>query len=206
MIIAIESASTDPSLALAEPDGRLVALDGWSADRRLASDLLSRLLILLEHEGRQLGDATAIAVGSGPGSFTGLRVGMSLAKGLALALAIPIVGVPSLDAWLDSEPEAEAALGRAGAHDAYLLRRGAGTPQVATRDEARAQPGRLVAPAELAADFDLGDWRSPTRAAASVAARAAARLAAEPAGDDLERLEPGYLRLPRGIGPSGGAA
>ena len=47
-----------------------------------------------------------MAVGVGPGSFTGLRVGMGLAKGIALARHVPIVGVPSLVAWLVAEPEA----------------------------------------------------------------------------------------------------
>lgn len=206
MIIAIESASTDPSLALAEPDGRLLALDAWSGDRRLAGDLLSRLSALLAGQGASLGDASAVATGTGPGSFTGLRVGMSLAKGLALALGIPIVGVPSLVAWLAAEPGAVAAVTRAGAHDAYLLERGAGAPEIVTRQSLVALRGQVVAPAELAIDFGIEAWLPPARAAASVAALASARLAAGPAGDDLERLEPGYLRLPRGIGPAGEVA
>lgn len=56
---------------------------------------LHALLDLLELEP---GDLEGIAVGLGPGSFTGLRVGLSAAKGLALALDVPIVGIPSYDA------------------------------------------------------------------------------------------------------------
>jgi tRNA threonylcarbamoyl adenosine modification protein YeaZ len=208
MIIALESASTDPSVAVARPDGTLLAVEGWSAQRRLASDLLPHLLDLLAREGIGLERASAVAVGVGPGSFTGLRVGMSLAKGLSLALAIPIVGVASLAAWLDAEPGAHAALARAGAHDAYLLERGGGEPAIVTREQlaARGGSGMVVAPAELAAAFEIPAWQPPMRAAGAVAAKAALRLAADPTGDDLERLEPGYQRQPRGIGPSGEAA
>jgi hypothetical protein len=56
-----------------------------------------------------------------------------------------------------------------------------------------------VAPAELASAFGIVAALSPTRAAAAVAAAAARRLAAGPAGDALERLEPRYLRAPRGV-------
>lgn len=206
MIVAFESASTDPSLALARPDGAPIAADGWTGDGRQASDLLPRLLALLAREGRTLGEVTAVAVGTGPGSFTGLRVGMSLAKGLALALGMPIVGVPSLAAWLSAEPDAGAAVVRAGARDAYLLLRGEEQPVIVAQEDLDRAIGSIVAvvPTELAAAFGVARWRAPLRAALAVAAQAAARLTAEPGGDDLEHLEPGYLRLPRGI--SGSAA
>ncbi|MEO8245709.1 MAG: tRNA (adenosine(37)-N6)-threonylcarbamoyltransferase complex dimerization subunit type 1 TsaB [Chloroflexota bacterium] len=201
MIIAIESASTDLSLALADPDGRVFALEGWSAGRRQGGELLPRLLALLEANGRHVAQASSVAVGSGPGSFTGLRVGMSVAKGLCAGLGLPIVGIPSLVAWLDAEPERAAALVRAGAREAYLLERGAADPLLVDRDGSVDHGHSLVAPVELAEAFGLSDTRPPHRAAAAVAARAAARLADDPAGDDLRRLEPIYLRAPRGIGP-----
>ncbi|MGH2781301.1 MAG: tRNA (adenosine(37)-N6)-threonylcarbamoyltransferase complex dimerization subunit type 1 TsaB, partial [Thermoleophilaceae bacterium] len=91
MIVAIEGASTELSLALAEPDGTLIADDGWTSAQRQSAELLPRLLGLLDRSNRTLGDLGAVAVGLGPGSFTGLRVAMALGKGLALAAGRPLV-------------------------------------------------------------------------------------------------------------------
>ena len=198
MILAIEAASTDPSVAVAAPDGTLLGLDGWSATPRQAHELLPRLMALLAGAGGSVTQVTAIGVGIGPGSFTGLRVAMSVAKGLAFGLRVRLSGVPSLEAWLAAEPEAVGAVARAGAREAYLLPRDATEPRIVDRDEL-ARDVLLVAPAELAAAFGLGHVISPVRAAGAVADAAARRLRADPAGDDLERLEPRYLRLPRGV-------
>jgi len=198
MILAIESASTDPSVAVLADDGELLHLAGWSSTPRQAHELLPRLLAGLAEAGGQIVDVTAIGIGLGPGSFTGLRVGMSLAKGLAFALGCPVFGVPSLEAWLAAEPEAEGAAVRAGANDAYLLVRGQQEPRIVER-EALPAAARLVAPGELADAFGLADTLRPTRAAAAVGAAAAKRLAGGAQGDDLEHLEPRYLRAPRGL-------
>ena len=201
MIIALESASSDPSLALAAPDGAAFAVDGWAAEWRQASELLPHLLTLLHGAHRELREATAIAVGIGPGSFTGLRVSMSLGKGMALALGVPLVGVPSLAAWLEGEPHARAAVARAGAQDAFLLVRGEAEPRIVPATELAVIAGGslMVAPSELAAAFGL-TGAVPPHAAAAVARMAARRLATDPRGDDLEGLEPWYLRPPRGVG------
>lgn len=201
MIIAIESASSDPSLALASPDGEVFAADGWAGEGRQASELLPRLLVLLARAGRDLREATALAVGVGPGSFTGLRVSMSLAKGMALALRAPVVGIPSLAAWLEAEPRAAAAVARAGAQDAYLLTRGEAEPAIVAASDLRGLVGGtlLAAPSELALAFGLSGTLPPHEAAAAVARLAAMRLSLDPQGDDLARLEPWYLRAPRGV-------
>lgn len=201
MIVAIEAASTDLSLALAEPGGRLIADEGWTADQRRTHELLPRLLALLERSGRTIGETSAVAVGIGPGSFTGLRVAMSVAKGLAFGLQRPVVGIPSLAAWLEAVPDAQSALVRAGAREAYLLDRASASLSVVDPEAARAAATPAVAAGELAAAFELAGTRPPLAAAATIARLAAGRLADGPAGDDLDRLEPGYLRGPRGIGP-----
>lgn len=201
MIIALESASSDPSLALASPDGSSIAVDGWRGEARQASELLPHLLILLARVGRDLHEATALAVGIGPGSFTGLRVSMSLAKGFSLSLGVPLVGVPSLAAWLAAEPEATAAVARAGAQEAYLLVRDQPDVRIVAAAELAVllAGSTVVAPTELAEAFDLVDARSPQLAAGAVASMAAMRLDRDPRGDDLDRLVPWYVRAPRGV-------
>jgi len=199
VIVAIESASTDISIALADPDGELRQVEGWSAGQRQSHELLPRITALLAANDSAIAAVSALAVGIGPGSFTGLRVGMSVAKGLALALDRPIIGVPSLPAWLESEPDAAVAVARAGARDAYLLRRATTSPEIVDRDLLGEVNGSFVAPAELIEAFALTNAVQPLRAAGAVAQQAARRLRDEPAGDDLSRLEPAYLRAPRGV-------
>jgi len=204
MIIALESASSDPSLALASPDGAAIASDGWAGEGRQASELLPHLLVLLARAGRELREATALAVGVGPGSFTGLRVSMSLAKGMVYALGVPLVGVPSLEAWLAAEPAAAAAIARAGAQDAYLQLRGEPEPRIVTASQLAAltERSRVVAPSELASALGMTDVVAPHAAASAVAAMAVARLREDSRGDELDRLEPWYLRAPRGTQPA----
>ncbi len=200
MIVGIDGASSDLSLALVEPDGELVAEVAWTTAHRQSAELLPRLAQLMEANGQGWGDVSGLAVGIGPGSFTGLRVAMALAKGVAFTLTRPVLGVPSLEAWLDAEPDATAAVARAGAHDAYRLDRGAAAIVIVDRDGLRSdlRGAVIVAPADVAAAFGLDEAKQP-RAGAAIGRRAAARLAVDPGGDDLATLEPIYLRAPRGV-------
>ena len=205
MIVAIEAASTDLSLAIADADGAIIGDDAWTTERRQSAELLPRLLALLDRESRGLGEITGIGVGSGPGSFTGLRVAMALAKGLAVALARPIVSVPSLVAWLEADPDAELAIARAGARDAYVQAPGPAGPEIFDREVLADRLGgrTVVAPTELAAAFGIGTARMP-HGAVSVARTAAVRLADDPRGDDVRTVEPIYLRAPRGVATESG--
>jgi tRNA threonylcarbamoyladenosine biosynthesis protein TsaB len=200
VIVAIESASPDQSVALAAPDGGTLATAAWTAERGQGSELLPRLLGLLAEQGAGLDRVTGVAVGLGPGSFTGLRVGLALAKGLATGLGVPIAGVPSLEAWLSAEPDAEAALVRSGAAEAWALGRADTEPRLVAFDAVpdAARDRILVAPRELATTLGLARAVPPDGAAAAVARMAASRLASG-AADDLARLEPVYLRPPRGL-------
>lgn len=200
MIVAIDAASSDLSLALASPEGTVIGDKAWTSPQRQSAELLPRLLALLAGNERDARGISVLAVGTGPGSFTGLRVSMALAKGLAYALRRPLYGFPSLAAWLEAEPDAVAAVARAGARDAYLLPRGSAAPVVVERDEleTRLRGLRVVAPSELVEAFGLEDATRP-HGAPSMAMAAAARMAAGDPGDDLATLEPIYLRAPRGV-------
>ncbi len=97
-ILSLETSGFTSAVALSLEDRLLgqISLNIKNIhSRRLA--LLSRQL--LEHAGVHYPDLSAIAISAGPGSFTGLRIGYSLAKGLAHSLDIPILEVPTLDIW-----------------------------------------------------------------------------------------------------------
>jgi tRNA threonylcarbamoyladenosine biosynthesis protein TsaB len=97
-ILCIETASTNCSVALAK-NGKLLALkedynNGFSHAERLHIFIRD---ILAEND-MQLSTLDAIAVSKGPGSYTGLRIGVSAAKGLCFSLGIPLISVSTLTA------------------------------------------------------------------------------------------------------------
>jgi tRNA threonylcarbamoyladenosine biosynthesis protein TsaB len=88
--------TSTPRLSLALWDGaRTVAARELRPERRQAEVLLPELDLLLRGAGKTPRDLTGIAVGLGPGSFTGLRVGAAAAQGLAQSLNLPLAGVSS---------------------------------------------------------------------------------------------------------------
>jgi tRNA threonylcarbamoyladenosine biosynthesis protein TsaB len=92
LVLAIETSGAAASVALAEP-GRVRAEDLFPAQRRLSQYLVLRLEALLRDQDLALGDLSGLAVGLGPGSFTGLRIGVVTAKALAHATGLPLVGL-----------------------------------------------------------------------------------------------------------------
>jgi tRNA threonylcarbamoyladenosine biosynthesis protein TsaB len=96
MLLAIDTATRYASLAL--HDGGCVRAEiTWQMSDRHTVELMPRIAWMLEQTNATARDLTGLAVSIGPGSFTGLRVGLAIAKGLALANAIPIAGIPTLD-------------------------------------------------------------------------------------------------------------
>ena len=96
MILAIDTATDWVGLAL--HDGASVLAEfGWRSRRTQTIELAPAVAQLWSRTGVAPSDLSAIAVAIGPGSYTGLRVGLALAKGIALAQKLPLVGVPTLD-------------------------------------------------------------------------------------------------------------
>ena len=97
LILSIETGTDICSVALSN-DGELMALRESSEGRDHAKNVALFVDELLKETGVQPADLDAIAVGKGPGSYTGLRIGVSFAKGMCYALNIPLIAVGSLDA------------------------------------------------------------------------------------------------------------
>ena len=97
-ILCIETASTNCSVALAK-DGNLLALkEDYSNGFSHAERLHIFIRDILEENNIELSNLDAIAVSKGPGSYTGLRIGVSAAKGLCFSLGIPLISVSTLTA------------------------------------------------------------------------------------------------------------
>jgi tRNA threonylcarbamoyladenosine biosynthesis protein TsaB len=75
------------------------AVLSFPEERRLSQDLMQALQGTLQHAGWQLDELDGLAVGTGPGSWTGLRIALSTIKTLAQVRELPLAGVPSFDAW-----------------------------------------------------------------------------------------------------------
>jgi tRNA threonylcarbamoyladenosine biosynthesis protein TsaB len=103
MILAIDTSTRFASLALY--DGEMVcAEETWRSKNSHTVELVPSLVRMLERQGVSPCQLIGIAVALGPGSFTGLRIGLAVAKGFVLALGLPIVGIPTLDIIAHAHP------------------------------------------------------------------------------------------------------
>lgn len=96
MQLAIDTSTDMASLALVQ-DSQVLAELTWRCQQNHSVELLSRLADLLSRSKSSLQSTSCVIVAKGPGSFNGLRVGVSTAKGLAFSLGIPIVGISTLE-------------------------------------------------------------------------------------------------------------
>ena len=95
MLLAIDTSTDSASIALVQ-NGRTLAEATWRCGQNHSVELLPHLTRLLQEAGAELQSVSCILVAKGPGSFNGLRVGLSTAKGLAFSLDVPIIGLSSL--------------------------------------------------------------------------------------------------------------
>lgn len=109
MILAIDTATKWTGLALHDGNA-LIAEHGWRSVNRQTVEVAPAVQRMLRRADVAVEDLRGIAVSLGPGSYTGLRIGLGLAKGLALANQIPLLGVPTLDIVAAAQPQLEAEL------------------------------------------------------------------------------------------------
>ena len=218
MLLAIDTSTRYAGVALVNED-RVVASHAWHATFNHTAELMPAVVNILERGGRTAADLGGVAVALGPGGFSALRVGISAAKGLALAAKKPIIGVGSLDL------EAHSHLG-SGAPVCALLE--AGREECATAlfgpDGTRLREDRVCNAGELLAEVEseitgptifcgegVTAWRDqiehkfggkaqivrsvPAARVWALAVIGLEKLAARET-DDLTTLQPEYLRMP----------
>ncbi len=98
MILTIRTDKPESELGLFDGQAK-VAYETWLAHRQLAETIHLKIQKLLQAQGLSLRDLSAIVIYRGPGSFTGLRIGMSVANALAYGLKIPIAATTGQE-WI----------------------------------------------------------------------------------------------------------
>jgi tRNA threonylcarbamoyladenosine biosynthesis protein TsaB len=148
-VLAIDTASPLPAVALAHGGGRIE--ERLPEGRRASEELLPAISRCLDKGGASLSDLTRIALCAGPGSFTGLRVGLATAWGLSRAVGIPVETVSTLEAMA----EAARGIGPGRVWAALDAGRGDAVFQLFSLDGDRARalgPAKLAPPDEVFAE------------------------------------------------------
>ena len=159
LLLALDTATEVTSVGLARVEDGVVTLLGGAvedAPRAALSRVLPMAEVVLAESGFSASDLDGVIVGRGPGSFTGVRIGVAAAKGLAHGLGVPLWAVGTLDAI--AQPYADesvllAVVGDAMRGEVYpaLFRCGGGRAE-------RLAPDRVSKPAVVAAEWDeLGE-------------------------------------------------
>ena len=104
MLLALDTATR--MLSLAVHDGtQVLAEQTWQAPNNHTEILAPALQGIFKHAGITADDLTALTVVQGPGSYTGVRIGVAMAKGLAASRGLPLVGVNTLEALAAGQPK-----------------------------------------------------------------------------------------------------
>lgn len=96
MLLAIDTATRYASLAVYDGE-RVISEETWRTANYHTVELMPAIVRMLERQDVSVEALQAVGVSLGPGSFTGLRIGMGVAKGLVLSREIPLLGVPTLE-------------------------------------------------------------------------------------------------------------
>jgi tRNA threonylcarbamoyladenosine biosynthesis protein TsaB len=197
-IIALETSAPEGSLALWR-DSRPVSVERFRSDRAHNAVLFDPLAkVMAEAEPLE-----CVVVGTGPGSYTGIRVGIATGLGLALARGVPLIGIPSVCALTHAMGEPSYAVcgdARRGVWWWCVVEHGrlTGEPIVGSADEigalARAWPGHVYTPDAVSPPFCEA---TPSTAAAEILAMRALALTDEERGQLAAcEVEPLYVSAP----------
>jgi len=229
-ILAIDTATTRVVIATGTPGGVADGLSTWTAGYRHGETLLPSIGRFLGEQNIRRSRLAGIVVGTGPGAFTGLRVGIATAKGLAHGLGIPLVGASTAEALIEAFEAAEGVpasgatvlLLPAGPSDRIVVRVGTAPVPLPAGEEPDLAPGDRLMAIDLegrAPDDALARGETARAGLGQALLRAgAAKLAAigtaneggagavaPAATSELETLVPDYVTLPRGVRATGGA-
>ncbi len=215
MLLAIDTSTRYAGVALAD-DQRVIDVQAWHSTVNHTTELMPSVAALLGRRGLKPASLDGVAVALGPGGFSALRVGISAAKGMALAARLPLAGVGTLD--LEAFPFLGSGLPVCPMLDAgrgEVASAGIGPDGARLREDSICLPAELldsVAEATLFCGEGAGPhaelikkrlgprsmvvtWQGPASRLNALVEIARQRLAnGEP--DDLAALQPYYLRMP----------
>ncbi len=186
VVLAFDTSAAHCAAALLS-GGVIVAERFEPMEKGQAERLLPMLDAVLAEAGCGWHDLTALAVGTGPGNFTGVRIAVAAARGLALALGVPAVGVTRLEALAHGLPRPVTVIEDARRGEAYVQRfaaEGAAAAVLCRMDEIAPPDGAVTGSAVGAAAL----------APAVPLHHAIALIAAGRLGQPLPRPAPFYLR------------
>jgi tRNA threonylcarbamoyladenosine biosynthesis protein TsaB len=135
-VLAFDTSAASCAAALLS--GGQISLKIEPMEKGQAERLVPLLEELLAENGLRWADLTAIGVGTGPGNFTGVRISVATARGLALSLGIPAIGVTRLEATAYGQPRPLTVIEDARRGEVYVqdfTAQGAGTARLATPED-----------------------------------------------------------------------
>jgi tRNA threonylcarbamoyl adenosine modification protein YeaZ len=212
-LLALDTATRQAVVAVDDGEGRLLATETWVAGHLHGERLLASVLAVLQRAGLGIGEVGAIVAGTGPGSFTGMRVGLATAKGLAFGLGVPVVGVSTAVALAAASAPTSGTVvlvqpaGPSGRYVTVLRLDAGGGAAIADGPSFLASDRDVAIPTgarEVAVDLPAADADASAAGDAALAglAEALVRLGRERLAstgpDDLADLAPAYVTLPRG--------
>ena len=187
LTLAFDTATDVTTVALVDDDELL----GERSTRAVA--LLEDVDALLRQAGAHQRDLGRLAVGVGPGSFTGVRIGLAAARGLALALELPVAGVSTLDALAAGAPGAVPVID-AKRREVFALV--AGEPWVGLPSELTLPPGSVCVGDGAVRYRDVLAAEIPPDDDERHAPRARFHVQLARGYGDAQAVEPLYLRVP----------